>query len=298
MKKHKGLIFAIISPFVTSIATILIGGAIKLLNPWIVLSFSPLIGSIILFFVALFRGEKFKFQEIKNNQKDILSLIISRQIIGWAIFILGLAFTDVIKAIFFTKVEPYFVLLFHWFVYKEKVKLKHLILLAIHITGAILLSIGGKSTGFGRAQLGDLLVIISMACSSLSYIPAAKLSRAMGAIKINTIMLFAGALIFLPFAFIFSTPTGWVSTRGWVYLLGYSVLFSSIGLTLWFASLKTVKSWIVSSLRALGPLIGVPFAYFLLGETLTPVQLIGGLIVLTTSFLIAKEHLDVVRKKS
>lgn len=297
MKGYKGLLFAIISPLVTSIATILIGGAVKLINPWIVLSISPLIGSVILFFIAWFKGQRFRLQELRDNKNDIFSLIFTRQIVGWAIFVLGLTFTDVIKAIFFTKVEPYFVLLFHWIVYKEKVKRKHLILLAVHIFGAILLSTGGKFIGFGRSQFGDLFVIVSMACAALSYIPAAKLSRVMGAIKINTIMLFTAGLVFLPFTLFFSTQVaGWISIRGWIYLIGYSVLFSCIGLTLWFASLKTVKSWIVSSLRALGPLIGVPFAYFLLGETLTLTQLLGGLIVLATSFLIAREHLSIVRK--
>jgi len=295
--KHKGLLFAIVSPLVTSIATILLGGSVKLLDPWIILSFSPLIASVTLFLIVLLRGQRFKLQEIKDHQGDIFSLIVLRQIIGWAIFVVGLTFTDVIKAIFFTKVEPYFVLLIHWFVYKEKVQKKHLLLLAVHIFGAILLSTGGKNIGFGKAQFGDLLVILSMACSSLSYIPATKLAKAIGAIKINTISQFAAALVFLPFAFLFSAKTGWVDVRGWVYLVGYTILFSCIGLTLWFASLKTVKSWIVSSLRALGPLIGVPFAYLLLGETLTAVQLVGGVIILATSFLIAREHITLARKK-
>lgn len=296
MKKHSGLIFAIISPLVTSIATILIGGATKLVNPFLILSLSPLFGASILFFVAFFTGRKFDAKELRENKKDIISVILIRQIIGWAIFIAGLTFTDVIKAIFFTKVEPYFVLLINWIVYKEKVKAKHIVLLTIHIFGAVLLSTGGKNIGFGKSQLGDLLVILSVACASLSYIPAAKLSKKIGAIKINTISLLIAGLVFLPFAIIFHNPTEEFNFRGWIYILSYSVLFYAIGLTLWFASLKTVKSWIVSSLRALGPLIGAPFAYFLLGETLTFVQLIGGLIVLATSFLIAREHLSIIKR--
>ena len=295
MKEHKGLLFAIISPLVTSVATILIGGAIKLINPWIVLSVSPLIGAFILFFVVFFKGQKLRLQELKNNQRDIASLVVVRYIIGWAIFVIGLTFTDVIKAIFFTKVEPYFVLLIHWIVYREKVKRKHLVLLAVHILGAILLSTGGRSIGFGKSQIGDLLVVISMACASLSYIPAARLSKRIGAIKINAITLFVTGIVFLPFTLFFTVPIGAISIRGLIYMFGYSVLFYVIGLTLWFASLKTVKSWIVSSLRALGPLIGAPFAYFLLGETLTLIQLLGGIVVLATSFLIAREHLSIVK---
>lgn len=288
----KGLLFAIISPLVSGIATILLGGASKLLHPLVILSFGPLIGGIILALLLLSRGENFKAREIKESSKDLALLIIFRQVIGWLLFVIALTFTDAIKAIFLTKVEPYFVLFWHWFLKKEKVEPRHLILLAIHISGAILLSTGGKFNVLGKEQLGDLLIIASMGTSSLSYIWATNVARKMGAIKTNSFMLLTAGLLFLPFAPFVSPVSGWTHPTGWVYLTLYAVLFSTIGLTFWFASLKTVKGWIVSALRALSPLLGAPFAYFLLGETLSIIQIIGGLIVLATSFLIAKEHID------
>ena len=62
-------------------------------------------------------------------------------------------------------------------------------------------------------------------------------------------------------------------------------------MTMWLASLKSVKGWIVSALRAIGPIAGVPVAWLLFGEILTPIQILGGIIVLITSVVIAKEHL-------
>ena len=86
-------------------------------------------------------------------------------------------------------------------------------------------------------------------------------------------------------------------SEGWLYLILQAVLLTSVSLTLWFASLKSVKEWIVSSLRAVGPLVGAPFAFFFFGETLSPVQIVGAGIVLTTSFLIAREHLKTNRNR-
>jgi probable blue pigment (indigoidine) exporter len=99
-----------------------------------------------------------------------------------------------------------------------------------------------------------------------------------------------GGLILLPFAFLFSPTLAWTSAIGWNYLIGYVIMFNVIGLTLWFAALKTVKGWIVSALRALGPIAGMPVAFLLFGETLTPIQIVGAAVVLATSFLIAREH--------
>lgn len=293
---NTGLFFAIASPFLSSIATVFKGGAVKLLNPLVVLAFSSLIGGIILLFFLLLRRQKINFKAILKNKADFLSLVLTRQILGEVLFTVGLGLTDAIKAIFFTKVEPYFVLYWHWMLRKEKIKRSHLVLLAIHITGAILLSTGGKFMGFGKPQVGDLFIIAAMGLFSLSYLPASKLSKRLGAVQTNSSMLLIAGLLFLPLAVIFSESRVWNLSLGWGYLLGHTVIFATIGLTFWFASLKTVKGWMVSALRSLGPLLGAPVAFLFLGETLTSVQLIGGAIVLTTSFLIAKEHLDSAKK--
>ena len=68
------------------------------------------------------------------------------------------------------------------------------------------------------------------------------------------------------------------------------MLYSLASQALWYASLKTVQGWMVSALRALGPLLAAPVAFFLFGETLEPMQLVGAAIVLLTSLLMAREH--------
>lgn len=153
------------------------------------------------------------------------------------------------------------------------------------------MSTGGTFTGIKSAQIGDLLIVLAMGLFSLSYFPAKKVAVKIGAAQANSLTLLVSGLFFLPFAFLFSNPQTFdFFTKGWAYLVLSTIIFTVVGLTLWFASLKSVKGWIVSALRALGPIVGLPFAYFFLGEKLTPIQLVGGLIVLSTSFLIAKEH--------
>ena len=292
---HWGLIFAAVSPIASSIATVFGGGAVKLLNPFITASFGPLLAAVILFATLFIRGSKLSLQQIKKHHKDLIFLIISRQILGQLSFSIGLSLTDSIKAIFFTKAEPYFVLFWYWVFAREKVRPKHLSLLSLHIFGAILLSTGGKLGSLGRAQLGDLFIIMAMIFFALSYFPSTKLAKNLGATQTNSLMLLTGGLVILPFAIVFSNPTVWSQTLGWTYLLLATIIFFIFSLTLWFASLKTVKGWIVSALRSLGPLVGAPFAYFLFRESLNSTQIVGGIIVLITSFFIAREHLKNIK---
>jgi len=290
-QSHYGLLLAILSPFLTSISAVLKTGAAKTLGPLVVLSVGALLGTVILFFFIILKKAKFDLEIIKKHKNDLILLILSRSILGELLFTYGLSLTTSIKAIFFTKVEAYFVLFWFWILAREAIKKRHLLLLFIHIIGAIILSTGGRFKGIAEAQIGDLLIILAMGFFSYSYFPATKVSKAIGAVQTNIISLTTAGIFFLPFAIFLSPHLILKPSVGWVYLLGHTVLFTSVGLTFWLVSLKTVKGWMVSALRALGPLVGAPFAYFLFGDKLNPTQILGGAIVLTTSFLIALEHL-------
>jgi drug/metabolite transporter (DMT)-like permease len=288
--KHYGLLLVILSPILSSVATIFKSGAVKLLTPFMVASIGGLLGGIIILAYLFFSGNMPKWGKLKENARDLASLTILRPLLGVTIFAFGLSMTTGIKAIFFTKVEPYFVLFWFWSLERGKVRKFHILLLAVHIIGAVLLSTGGLLT-FGAAQMGDLLVIIAMGFLSLSYFFGKRLTLSIGAKSANGISMLIAGVLLLPLAVFLSPAGAWSFSIGWEYLLAYIILFNVIGLTMWFASLKTVKTWIVSALRAVGPLVGAPFAFLLLGETLTLIQIIGAAIVLVTSALIAKEHL-------
>jgi drug/metabolite transporter (DMT)-like permease len=288
----KGLVFAVVSAFFSSVATILFSASLKVLHPLFGIGLSYLVGSIFVFSIILLKKEKIDFAKLRESRKDFALLTIIRGLVGSVFFTYGLSLTTGIKAIFFTKAEPYFVMFWNWVMHKEKVSAKHLVLLTIHIIGAIILSTGGIFE-LGRAQLGDLLIIIAMGFFALSYVYGKRVSDNIGSKATNALMSGIVGLILLPISLLLlpgAIPSLSQETTAWTYFLFYLLFWNVISLTLWFSSLKTVKGWMVSALRALGPLMGAPFAFFLLGETLTPIQLAGGVVVLATSFLIAREH--------
>lgn len=288
MENYYGIIAAILSPFFSSVSTIFKSEAAKDLNPLIVVSFGGIIGSIILFIIAKIRHEKISKNLFKSNLRDLVLITVSRFMIGELVFTYGLVKTTAIKAIFFTKIEPYFVLILGWLFLREKVKTSNLLLLTVHLMGALLLSTGGI---FVVPHTGDLFVIFAMLCFASSYIVGKKISHTMGATLGNAIPLGIGSLILLPFAIFSSYPHLLTySAKGWEYLIIYVVLFNVIALTLWFSSLKLVRGWIVSALRYVGPILGAPVAYLLFGQTLNQNQIIGACIIIVTSLLIGREH--------
>lgn len=282
---------AILSPFFSSIATIFKAGAAKTLTPLTVVAVGGLIGSIILFLVAILFREKLTLEKIRSNWKDLFSVFILRNLLGELLFTFGLAQTEAVKAIFFTKIEPFFVLIIAWFILKEKVTGKNIFLLLIHLIGAILLSTGGNINIVSKAQIGDLMVILAMGFFALSYTFGKRLAHNVGSTSSNAISMGIASVLLLPFVFLFSPISQHANqSQGWLYLLIYVVLFNVISLTLWYISLKTVKGWIVSALRYIGPVLGVPVAYILFAERLNSTQIFGAIIIIVTSFLMVREH--------
>lgn len=282
---------AILSPFFSSVATIFKAGAAKTLSPLIVVAIGGLIGSVILFSIAKLLREKLTFEKIKSNWKDLLFIMALRNLLGELLFTFGLAQSEAVKAIFFTKIEPFFVLIIAWFILKEKVAGKHFLLLIIHLMGAILLSTGGNINIVSKAQIGDLMVILAMAFFALSYTFGKRLADNVGSTYSNAISMGIASILLLPFVFLFSPISMHADqSQGWLYLIIYVLLFNVISLTLWYMSLKTVKGWIVSALRYIGPVLGVPVAYILLTERLNSIQVFGAMIIITTSLLIVREH--------
>lgn len=103
MNLSSGLLFAIISPFLSSISTIFKSAATKALGPFAVLSFGSLLGAFLLISYSLLKKQKFSLSRLKVNFKDFLLLILTRSILGDLLFVFGLGLTLGVKAILFTK---------------------------------------------------------------------------------------------------------------------------------------------------------------------------------------------------
>ncbi|KKQ96090.1 MAG: hypothetical protein UT56_C0002G0047 [Candidatus Levybacteria bacterium GW2011_GWB1_39_7] len=296
---YKDLLYAIISPFFSSVSTVFKSGAAKILSPVVVVGVGGLIGSIILFLVSVLKKDKINFKKIKQHWRALGILIILRTILGELFLTFGLSLTTSIKAIFLTKIEPYFVLLIGVIFLNERFEKRHIALLLIHLTGAIILSTGGNIMFASKAQIGDLFIIIAMALFASSYIYGKRLANSLGSTVSNAISMAIGSVIVLPFMVFLMPKIDFTSQfKGWIYLLVYVILFNVISLSLWFASLKSVRGWIVSALRYIGPVLGAPVAFLLFGETLSTTQVLGAVIILITSFLIAREHLKKVEKSA
>jgi drug/metabolite transporter (DMT)-like permease len=98
----------------------------------------------------------------------------------------------------------------------------------------------------------------------------------------RTFLQFAAALLtLLPYVLLTSGFTlGNLDASGWISLLVVGVVHSGIAYCLYFSALKDIPGQEAAILSYIDPLVAVAVSVFVLGEQLTALQLIGGILIL------------------
>ena len=146
---------------------------------------------------------------------------------------------------------------------------------------------GGEGFPAGGMLLGDILITGAVLAASVYMIITRHLGQTITPIQITGMQILFGAIIFFP-AFLYNLPTinwGAVTQEGIIALVALTI-FATIGA---FLCYNYALSHIPAA-RAAVCLNGIPVvtacgAWILLGETLAPLQLAGGGVVLVAVYL-------------
>lgn len=153
--------------------------------------------------------------------------------------------------------------------------------IGLSVLGAAVVTQAGASSGGSPELLGNLLVFAGVLAWGMYAVQGKKLSTSVPAIVSTTASAGAAALLIAPIA-IGEMATGTVPTFDAGSIAG--ILFLGAGanaaaFALWNISLKHVDATVAGSYINLVPVIGVILA-LMLGETMTPLQWLGGAVVM------------------
>jgi len=287
--RSKALFYAILSTCFSSTAILFQSLAAKELSLFQILAVVNILGGLTSYAIIIIKGEKINYRGMLDHKFELLMILFCRFLTGGVLFWMAMRLTVGVKAIFFTKAEPYFVLLWGCFLDGATVPAKHLLLLLVHFVGAVFLS-GGDFAQLGTTQVGDLILVLAVSILALSYRYAGKLGKNTSSFHYSTVLQLVAGAIFLPFAFLTTSSIEWIGHgSAWLNLFASIILWNILGLPLWFSSLKSLEGWLVSALRAVGPLVATPIAFLFFDQTLTLMQGFGAFVVLATSFWLARE---------
>ena len=238
------------------------------------------LGSLFLVAAGAFMKKKISLAAWKANW---LVLVLSGAAIGanWIFLFESYRYTTVSCATLSYYCAPVFVILLSPLVLKEKLTLKRILCAAGAIFGmALVADVFHIGEGGSNNLLGIGLGLIAAALYACVVL-LNKFLKGLTGIESTSAQLAVAALVLLPYTLLTYSPgTVIYSTRAVLLLLVVGVVHTGFAYCLYFSSLQTLSGQTSAVMSYIDPVTAIFLSAFLLGETMTPLQAAGGVLVL------------------
>ena len=187
--------------------------------------------------------------------------------------------TSVANSTLLANLAPIFVALAAWLLFRQQLRRKFLFGLAIALAGMAML-IGGDFQLQGTELAGDALGVVTAMFYAGYQITVTKLRAR---VATSTIMAWSGlitALVLLPLALVSGEQLLPVSGTGWLKLIGLALVAQVAGQSLIAYAMAHLPATFSSVGLLFQPVMATLFAWIILGETVSLLQLAGGITVL------------------
>ena len=215
----------------------------------------------------------------------------------WPVVLAGLAFsgdlffwhlsivhTSVANATFFATTAPIWVAIFGWLLFQRKVSLMVLLGLALCLLGGAALV--AQSLTLDRTRvLGDMFGLCTAVFFGLYFLAVGSAREKVGAAQVTFELSVITALVLLGVSLAFEGKFWPVSLQGWLAVTGMAFISHAGGqglLTIALGRLPAMFSSLVIFLEAVAAAI---FGWIILGEAVSAVQAMGGLLILGGIFV-------------
>lgn len=219
---------------------------------------------------------------IKTIKKEIPLLLVSGVAMGfnWILLFEAYKYTTISVATLSYYFAPVIVTVACPFLFKEKMTAKQWLCFAMSTVGIVLITGIGDLSG-GTNHLLGIAFGLGAACLYATVILLNKFIKKVEGIH-RTFLQFVAA-IFVLFPYVCFTD-GFtllsMDSVGWTCLLVVGFVHTGITYCLYFSSLKELPGQQAAILSYIDPLVAVFVSVLILGEAITPVQLLGGALIL------------------
>jgi len=187
--------------------------------------------------------------------------------------------TSVANSTLLANLAPIFVALAAWLVFRQQPQRKFLLGLTVAVAGMMLL-IGGDFQLQGTELIGDALGVVTAMFYAGYQLTVTKLRER---VATSTLMAWTGlitAIVLLPIALLTGEQMLPVSAMGWVKLAGLALISQVAGQSLIAYAMAHLPATFSSVGLLFQPVMATLFAWLLLGEAVSALQLAGGITVL------------------
>lgn len=224
--------------------------------------------------------------QVPETRNAFLQVLVSRNIVGQALIVLGFTMTTAVKSILLLRLEPVLVFVWSMLLLNERPTKGKLALLGLLLVGSMLTA--WPTNPVSAPNLGDGLIVIALLTLSYSYLPTQRVVAKASSNALNLLTNLFGGLALTAMGIaccgIAAIPHTWETIGP---IAGYTFSFAIVGVTLYLHALRTVKPWIIASFLSLEVIYGLLLAAVMVSEQPTLMQLLGAIVLLSATVGIA-----------
>ncbi len=250
-----------------------------------------LFGATILFWLFSFLAPKEKIAP-----KDYL-IFIAAAFFGVALnmltFFKGLSYTTPINASVIMVVVPIIVLLLSAFILKEKITSLKVLGIVLGLSGALVLTLYGKSIQENdNILLGNFLVFINAVSYSIYIIIIKQLTVKYHPFTFIKWLFLFGLIMVAPFGFQELNEVQWQTFNPYIYFsVGFVIVAATFGTYILNPlALRELKASTVSTFLYLQPVIAGIFAILMGSDTLSVTKMIAAILIFIGVYLVSKPN--------
>ena len=220
--------------------------------------------------------------QLKSIRKELILLLLSGGAMGfnWILLFQAYKYTTVSVATLSYYFAPVIVTAACPLLFREKLTAKQIICFVMSTIGLILITVTGNSSGGGKDLIG-IGFGLGAAVLYASVVLLNKFIKNVAGIHRTFLQFLAAVLVLTPYV----ASTGGLTltamdAAGWVCLLVVGLVHSGIAYCLYFSSLAHLPGQKAAILSYIDPLVAVVISVTVLGETIRPLQILGGGLIL------------------
>ncbi|MDQ6596156.1 EamA/RhaT family transporter [Bacillus salipaludis] len=245
-----------------------------------------IIGSIFLIFFLVIAKQKPSIQAVKKN---LMLLIFSGAAIGfnWILLFQSYRYTTVSNATLSYYFAPVFVMALSPFVLKERLTPAKVGCIITAMIGLFLVvNIGGADSGENYHHVTGILYGLSAAALYASVVLINKFIKNLSGFETTFVQLLVASIVLFPYVFLKDHLNfSGITSNSIVFIIIIGIIHTGIAYFLYFTSIKELKGQRIAVLSYIDPISAVIFAAIFLGEGIGLMQMVGGILILGSTFL-------------
>ena len=275
----------ILSPRLMLIAAMTVFGTIGLFVRNIAVSsgelalYRAVLAALMLSGYFVLSGQKLK---LKGLGRELVLLLLSGGAMGfnWILLFEAYKYTTVSVATLSYYFAPVIVTLLCPILFREKMGAKQWLCFAMSTLGIVLITGIGDLSG-GSSHLTGILFGLGAACFYATVILLNKVIKGVAGLQRTFLQFLAAIAVLLPYVLGTSgIHPEILDGAGWVNLLVVGLVHTGVTYCLYFSALKEMPGQEAAILSYIDPLVAVAISVFVLGESMTGLQLLGGVLIL------------------